>query len=185
MYHLPANTALIIVDVQEGLDDPYWGERNNPHAEENMALLLQAWRQNQRPIFHIHHNSVNPESPLRPGLPGNAIKAIVQPEGDEPVIDKTVNSAFIGTDLEDRLRNKGVDTVVVVGLTTNHCVSTTVRMAGNLGFNTYVVADATATHDCTGHDGQHYDAKTVHNMALASLHSEFATVVNTQDLLNL
>ncbi len=183
MTPLPDNTALLIIDVQDGLDDPTWGRRNNPEAERNMARLLAAWRTNGRPIFHVQHMSVRPTSPLRPNQPGNAIKRIVAPQGDEPVIQKTVNSAFIGTNLEARLRQAGIQSVVIVGLTTNHCVETSVRMAGNLGFTTYVVADATATFDRTGYDGAHFPAETVHAVSLASLHGEFATVVTTDQVL--
>lgn len=184
MQGIEANTALIVIDVQEGLDEVgYWGTRNNPDAEANMARLLAAWRDQKRPIFHIQHMSTNPNSPLRPHLPGNAIKAVVAPQGDEPVIQKTVNSAFIGTDLEARLHGQGIESVVIVGLTTNHCVETSARMAGNLGFRTFVVADATATFDRTGFDGTYYPAETIHAVALASLHDEFATVVKTDDLI--
>ena len=183
MLHLPANTALILIDVQVGLDEPRLGRRNNPDAEHNMARLLAAWRAQGRPIFHIQHMSVHPHSPLRPELPGNAIKPIVAPQGDEPVLHKTVNSAFIGTDLADRLRAASVQTVVIVGLTTQHCVSSTARMAGDLGFATYVVADATATHDGTGFDGVYYPAEVVHAVSLVSLQDEFATIVTTDQLL--
>jgi nicotinamidase-related amidase len=179
------NTALIVIDVQCGLDHPtYYGtERNNPQAESNMARLLAAWRNHKRPIFFIKHNSIRPTSPLRPGQPGNDIKSEVAPQGNEPVIEKSVNSAFIGTDLEQRLRNANIQQVVMVGLTTNHCVSTSVRMAGNLGFETYLVADATAAFDRVGVDGTVYSAQLIHDTTLASLHGEFATVVKTDDLL--
>lgn len=179
-----SRTALLLIDVQDGLDDTaYWGPRNNPHAEDNMARLLAAWRAHQRPIYHVQHLSTNPASPLRPGLPGNAIKQVVAPQGDEPLIQKTVNCAFIGTDLEERLRRDRIESVVVVGLTTNHCVETTARVAGNLGFTVYVVDDATATFDRTGYDGRHFPAEIVHALALASLHGEFATVMTTDQLL--
>lgn len=179
------NAALIIVDVQQGLDEQeyYGGNRNNPEAEAHMAGLLDAWRTSQRPIFHIKHNSTEPRSPLRPGQPGNQIKPEVAPQGDEPVIEKTVNSAFIGTDLEQRLHDAGIEQVVIVGLTTNHCVSTTVRMAGNLGFNTILVGDATAAFDRIGVDGTHYPAQLIHDITIASIHGEFATILNTQDIL--
>ena len=183
METLPQDAALIIIDVQQGLDDPKYGPRNNPQAEENMARLLAAWRETGRPIYHIQHMSREPQSPLRPGLPGNAIKPMVQPRSDEPVITKDGNSAFIGTDLEARLRRAGQQTVVLIGLTTEHCVSTTARMAGNLGFTTYVVGDATATFDKRGPDGTFYPAETVHGVSLASLHEEFATVVDTATVL--
>jgi nicotinamidase-related amidase len=184
MVNLSDNTALIIIDVQDGLDEPVWGKRNNPDAETNMARLLADWRVKGRPIFHVQHMSTTPTSPLRPNQAGNAIKRIVAPQGNEPVIQKNVNSAFIGTDLENRLRKAGIDSLVIVGLTTNHCVETTTRMAGNLGFNTFIVDDATATFDRTGYDGTYYSAETIHAVSLASLHNEFATVVKTDQLLN-
>jgi nicotinamidase-related amidase len=179
--------ALILVDIQKGLDDiEYWGgHRNNPNAEENARKVLDFWRANQLPIFHIKHNSTNPQSRLRPGQAGNDFKEITQPIGNEPVIEKNVNSAFIGTDLKERLENAGISKVVIVGLTTDHCVSTTTRMAGNLGFETYLVGDATATFDKIGADGTRYAAEVIHEINLASLHEEFATVLNTNELLRM
>ena len=185
MESFPNATALLIIDVQEGFDDPMWGIRNNPQAEENVERLLEVWRRSDRPVTHVQHNSVEPNSVLRPGQPGNAIKAGLTPTGDEPLFCKTVNSAFIGTTLEKYLREHSLDTLVVVGLTTNHCVSTTVRMAGNLGFETYVVSDATAAFDRVGHDGQRHAADTVHAVSLANLHEEFATVIDTEGVLRL
>jgi nicotinamidase-related amidase len=181
---LREKAALVIIDVQRGFDDPKWGKRNNPHAEENIARLLSAWRSKSQPIFHIQHCSTEADSPLRPGSVGNEIKQIVTPVAGETVIRKTVNSALIGTDLEQQLRNRRIDTLVLIGLTTDHCVSTTARMAGNLGFNTYVVSDATATFDRNGPDGKLYPAEHIHAANLASLHNEFAKVVTTESVLN-
>ena len=183
MVSIPANTVLVVIDVQEGFDDTRWGRRNNPQAEANVKRLLTAWRRAHMPIIYVQHCSKNPESPLRPGVPGNEIKEIVAPLPGEPVLRKSVNSAFIGTDLESRLRNGRVRTIVVVGITTDHCVSTTARMAGNLGFDTYVVSDATATFDRTGPDGRTYRAEEIHEVNLASLHNEFATIIDTETLL--
>jgi nicotinamidase-related amidase len=177
------NTALMIIDVQEGLDDPIHGTRNNPDAETQMARLLVEWRTHGRPIFHVQHMSTNPSSTLRPGQPGNAIKRVVAPQGDELIIRKQMNNAFIGTDLEARLRDEGVEAVVLVGLTTGHCVSATARMASDLGFTTYVVADATACFDHIGYDGKHYPAETIHAVSLVSLQDEFATIVTTGQLI--
>jgi nicotinamidase-related amidase len=185
MTQVTANTALIIVDVQDGLDDPILGKRNNPDAESNMARLLAEWRIKARPIFHVQHMSTNPNSTLRPDKPGNAIKRIVAPQGDEPIIQKTISNAFVGTDLEHRLRSKNIESLVIVGLTTEHCVSTTARIAGDLGFKTVVVADATACHEHTGYDGLHYPAETIHLTALVSLQDEFATILNTDQLLSM
>ena len=122
---LPPNAALIIVDVQKGVDDARWGRRNNSEAEANIARLLDAWRRSNRPIFHVQHSSRLRDSPLSPSAAGHAIKEIVAPRTGEPVISKSVNSAFIGTDLEERLRGSGIRTIVVTGLTTDHCVATT------------------------------------------------------------
>lgn len=185
MTQISANAALIIVDVQTGFkeQDYFGGNRNNPNAEAHIAALLDAWRSTGRPVFHVKHNSVSLNSPLRPGQTGNDIRPEVAPYPGEPLIEKNVNSAFIGTDLEQRLREAGISQVVIVGLTTNHCVSTTTRMAGNLGFDTVLVADATAAFDRIGVDGTRYDAQLMHDTTLASLNGEFATVLNTSDVL--
>jgi nicotinamidase-related amidase len=183
MTQLPKSAALIVVDVQQGLADPGTGQRNHPQAESNIALLLAAWRNSGRPIRHVVHDSVEPNSLLRPGLPGNAIQAAAAPEPHEPVYRKSVNSAFIGTSLESDLRQDGIDTLVIVGLTTNHCVSTTVRMAGNLGFTTFVVSDATAAFARPALDGTQRPAEDVHSGALSDLHGEFATVLDTAEVL--
>ena len=184
MQSIPKNAALILIDIQQGFDDlKYWGPRNNPAAEANAAKLLAAWRASGRPLFHVQHLSTTPGSPLRPGQPGCEFKSAVRPQPSEPVIGKQVNSAFIGTDLEARLREGGIDTLVIAGLTTAHCVSTTTRMAGNLGFRTLLAADACATNAQTGYDGRPHDAETVHALALASLHGEFAEVADTAVLL--
>jgi len=184
METLPQNAVLLIIDVQKGLDEPSFGQRNNPQAEENMARLLAAWRQTNRPVVHVQHLSLLPNSPLRATQPGSAIKEAVKPQPGELLFQKHVNSAFIGTDLEQQLRERGYDTLVIVGLTTPHCVSTTTRMAGNLGFRAFVVADATAAHEAVGHDGRPFTAEEIHAVSLATLHGEFATVVETETLLH-
>ncbi len=179
------NIALLLIDIQYGLDNGafYGGNRNNPDAETKMMTILQQWRKTGKPVFHVQHSSTNPESPLHPSKPGFQLKEGFHPMNGEPLFVKQVNSAFIGTDLEEQLRNKGITTLVIVGLTTNHCISTSVRMAGNLGFETYLVSDATATFDRIGINGEQWDAETIHQTTLASLHNEFATVVFTKELL--
>src|SRR6266516_982232 len=184
MTPLPRDAVLLTIDVQKGMDvfrEKY--HRNNPDLERNIARLQQAWRESGRPLIHVQHLSKQPNSPLRPGQPGVEIKDEVRPLPGEPVVQKSVNSAFIGTTLEADLRRRGITTLVMVGLQTNMCVSTTARMAGNLGFTTYVVSDATATFDNTGPDGKRYASELLHDVALADLHGEFATVVDTATIL--
>lgn len=178
--------ALILIDIQKGLDelDYYGGGRNNPEAEACAARLLSFWREQNLPLFHIRHRGT-PPSPLSPGTAGNDFKDAVLPLEGEPVLEKETNSAFMGTALHEKLQASGVTTLVLVGLTTAHCVSSTARMAGNLGYHTYVISDATATFDTLGPDGIKYEADLVHRICLASLHREFATVLGSDELLAL
>jgi len=178
------NVALVIVDVQVGFDDPCWGSRNNPEAEARIALLLSEWRKNSQPVIHVKHCSQEPDSPLWPDQPGNEFKEEARPIAGEKQLTKTVNSAFIGTDLEEYLRRCAIESLVIVGLTTDHCVSTTTRMAGNLGFEVNLVSDATATFDRQGADGKHYSASDIHDIHLASLNGEFCVVRTTEQVLS-
>jgi nicotinamidase-related amidase len=183
---VPANTALLVIDVQKAIDDPAWskeGQRNYPDAERNIARLLEHWRVRARPIFHIRHDSVKPVSPYRPDRPGNAFKVEARPLNGEPIIPKTTNNAFIGTDLEQRLRGAGINTLVIAGVTTNNSVEATVRMAGNLGFNTYLVEDATFTFARRDYRGILRSAEDVHAMSLANMDGEYCKVVSTDELL--
>ncbi|MGE8080199.1 cysteine hydrolase family protein [Peribacillus loiseleuriae] len=176
--------ALIIVDVQNAFDDQKWGERNNPNAEENISKLLKLWRNKGWHVIHIQHLSDSLHSLFHPKNDGFFIKELVKPLENEVVLTKKVNSAFIGTDLEEFLRSNEIGTVVITGLTTPHCVSTTTRMSGNLGFNTYLLSDATAAFGMKDQNNQYYDAEAIHAISLATLHEEFATVLTTEQLIN-
>ena len=176
-------TALLVIDVQKGFDDPSWGKRNNLDAESNIALLLSEWRKNELPIIHIRHCSVEPNSPLRSELPGNEFKEEAQPLPEEKQFSKSVNSAFIGTELEKYLQEHDISSLVIVGLTTDHCVSTSTRMAANLGFNVTLISDATATFDREGYDGALYSADNIHKINLVSLNGEFCIVRSTEEVL--
>jgi nicotinamidase-related amidase len=177
--------ALLIIDVQKGFDnEAHWGgNRNNRNMESNISRLLSSWRKSSLPVIHIKHNSKICDSPLFPANPGNAIKEEAEPIEGEMVIVKSVNSAFIGTDLENVLKYQGISTVVITGLQTDHCISTTARMAANLSFETYIVSDATATFDRAGINGDFIDAAVIHNINLASLNGEFATVADTDAII--
>jgi nicotinamidase-related amidase len=177
-----AEAALLIIDVQHGLDQPSLGQRNNPLAEANMGVLLAAWRERRAPVIHVRHCSTEADSPLRPELPGNAFKDEVRPLPGEPVFSKTVNSAFIGTDLEAWLRAAAISQLVIVGLTTDHCVSSSTRMASDLGFDVTLVSDATAAFERVGCDGTHYSADEIHRVNLVSLDGEFCRVRSTAEI---
>lgn len=182
---ITAQSALLVIDVQRGLDDPKYGRRSTPEAETNIARLLAAWREAQWPIVHVQHLSTSPSSPLRPDSPGVEIKSEATPLDSEPLFQKKVNNAFVGTDLEPFLRENGIESLVIVGLTTDHCVSTTARMAGDLGFETFVVADATAAFELEGHDGRQFSAEDVHAVSLVTLQDEFATILPTASALSM
>lgn len=178
---LPRDAVLLTIDVQLGFDQ--FPDRNNPACEANIAALQAAWRKAGRPLWHVRHDSAEPRSVFRPGQPGNAHKPQTAPRPGEPLVTKSAHSAFIGTDLEDRLQRAGAETLVLCGIQTNFCVASTARMAGNMGYTTYVVGDACATFPQTLLDGRKVDAQLAHDLALAELHGEFATVVDAADVL--
>jgi nicotinamidase-related amidase len=182
MHSLP---TLIIIDVQQGFaeQDAAGHRRNNPEALERIVDLLAAFRAKNLPVFHIRHASTEPDSVFRPERTGFHVIPAARELPGEPVIVKTVNSAFIGTELEAQLWEAGRHTLVICGATTNHCVETSTRMAGNLGFDARLVRDATWTYDRTGPDGDHQSAAEIHAMTLSNLSGEFATVVTTQEIL--
>ncbi|WP_343705790.1 cysteine hydrolase family protein [Flavobacterium sp.] len=176
------NPALILIDIQKGFHNvAYWGgDRNNVTAEEKAGELLEIWRSKNLPIFHVQHCSSNPNSILNETNPGNEFQDVVKPLEGEIIIKKNVNSAFIGTNLKELLDNTKITNLVIVGLTTDHCVSTTTRMAGNFGYNVYLVSDATATFNKKGLNGEEFSAELIHQTALASLNEEFAQVVDSE-----
>ena len=179
----PPGAVLLLVDLQNAIDHPGWGLRNNPGAEANVGRLLAHWRAQGWPVWHVRHDSTAPDSHYRPGQPGNDFKPEAAPIAGELVIPKRTNSAFVGTGLEGRLRAAGHEALVVVGVITNNSVEATVRMAGNLGFATYLVADGCFTFGRTDWDGTPRTAEEVRAMSLANLRAEYCTVIANGALL--
>jgi nicotinamidase-related amidase len=176
-------TALVPIDLQQGFDEPSWPRRNNPALDANGRRLLKVWRAAEQPVIHVRHDSVEPGSTLRPEQPGNAFRPGFEPQTGEPLVSKSVNCAFLGTDLELRLRRLGAGAVVFFGLSTDMCVSTTVRIASNLGFRTIVAADACACFDLPDESGSVIPAEDVHAAHLATLRAEFAEVATTDEII--
>ncbi len=179
---VPSDSALILIDVQKAWDSSKWGKRNNPDAESVINRLLTFWRKQDLHVIHVRHDSMNPDSPLRTGKPGFEYKDEARPIAGEIEIVKHVNSAFIGTKLEALLREMHLVNVFICGITTDHCVSTTARMSGNLGFSTYVISDACATYSRMDEKGEEIPAETVHRVNLASINGEFCRVIRSVDI---
>ncbi len=176
--------CLLIIDVQKGFDEAeFWGERNNPNAEMNMLILLDAFRKAKIPVFHVQHQSENVKAPLHPTKLGYQLKTAFEPIENEPLFIKSVNSAFIGTNLKEELENQEIEQIIIVGLTTNHCCSTTARIAANYGFGVSFIHDATAAFTTVSYDGRKFSAKDVHESAISHLHNEFAEILSTDEAL--
>jgi nicotinamidase-related amidase len=184
MPRLPIDTVLLVIDVQCAIDDPIWGPRNNPEAETRIAALLAAWRAARMPIVHVRHDSTAAESPYRPDRLGNAFKPEAMPQAGEIVVPKHVNSAFIGTELEERLAERGATTLIVCGVLTHNSVEATVRHAGNLGYRVFVAADACWSVDVRDLTGRVWPAEDVHQLSLAVMHREYAMVSDTAALVS-
>lgn len=180
---LSNKAALVVIDVQKAWEDPAWGFRNNPQAESNIGRLLTAWRGQGRPVVIVEHHSLDPNSLLYPEKPGVELKSAALPHPTDHHVVKHVNSALIGTDLHPWLQKHNISTIVVVGLTTVHCCSTTIRMAGNMGYRVYAIEDSMATFDAVKADGRIIPAHVMHEVELAALDMEFCQVTNTEAVL--
>lgn len=182
-------TALLLIDIQTGFESPVWGARNNPQAEDNAAKLLDHWRAKGQPVIHIRHVSAEPGSPLGPDTGGTAFQPQVAPTDGETIFEKSVNSAFIGTGLEAHLRAEGIGALLICGLTTPHCISTSCRMAANLGFQVTLAHDACASFASNADTGwcdlPAMTPEQIHSSAIAHLHGEFVTARKTSDLLDM
>lgn len=180
-------TALLVIDVQMALahDDAAGAARSCPEAEENVALLLAAFRERDDKIVHIHHHALDPADPFHADAEGAAVQPVAEPLEGEAVIVKHGSSGFVGTSLESDLHAAGIERVVLCGATANHCVESTTRSAGNLGFDTYYASDAVWAYGATGPDGVAHAPDAIHSITLCNLEGEFATVLPTAQILAL
>ena len=181
------NPALLLIDIQKAfLDKDYpGGKRNNHNAELICGKILEKWRELGLNVIHVRHSSTNPNSKLHESKPGFEFNDYVKPKGNEMILTKHVNSAFIGTGLDGILKGFNINTLVIVGMTTNHCISTSVRMAGNLGYETFLINDSTACYNTIGLDGKEIDCEVIYNISIANLKDEFAQVINSKKLFKL
>ncbi len=178
-------SALLVIDVQMALadEDASGTERSCPQAEQNIAALLKKFRATGKQVVHIHHHGTDPEDPFHPDASGSAVQPIAAPIKGEPVIIKTGSSGFMGTSLQDILRNAGIERVILCGATANHCVESTTRTAADLGFQPVYASDAVWTYGITGPDGAFHSADQIHSVSMATLEGEIAQVKSTKDIL--
>jgi nicotinamidase-related amidase len=179
--------ALLLIDVQQAFSerDASDDNRSCPQAEQNIARLLGLFRKLDHTVIHIHHNSLEIDSAFSAGCTGGNVQEFAKPNSDETVMTKSVNSAFIGTKLEEQLNALGRPRLVICGATANHCVETTTRMAGNLGFDTFYVSDAVWAYDHMGMDGTVIPAAQIHAVSMANLNKEFAAVLDCDAVCNM
>ncbi|MCA1322861.1 cysteine hydrolase family protein [Herbaspirillum sp. alder98] len=176
------NAALLIIDMQQGLNDPRFGPRNNPEAESRLHQLLSTWRAQKRPIVHVRHISKSPKSVFWPGQSGVEFQSLFVPASEEHVVEKNVPDAFIATGLERWLRTRSIEQVVIAGAITNNSVESTARSSGNLGLDTIVLSDATYTFDLQDARGHSWPAEDVHALSLANLAMDYASILATADV---
>ena len=179
------HAVLLPIDMQQAFDAPPWPRRWNDEVDSNGRALLEAWRATGRPIIHVRHDSVQPGSTLAAGAPGNAFRQGFEPLEGEPLVTKSVNSAFIGTDLDLRLKRLGAKHVVTFGISTDMCVSTTVRTGSNMGWDMILVPDACDCFDLPDGQGGTISAEEVQRAHVATLGFEFARIMDTAELTGL
>jgi nicotinamidase-related amidase len=176
--------ALVVVDAQQAFADTgFWGTRDNPDCDGNIAALVRHWVERGRSVVLVRHDSTDPSSPLHPSSPGNRLKDYLRDVAPDLAVSKSVNSSFHGTpDLDRWLRDQGLAGLVVCGITTNHCCETPARVGGNLGHDVLFALDATHTFDRSAPDGTLVTADELARVTATNLHGEFATVVTTEQL---
>lgn len=181
-----SNAALILIDVQKGIDeaDHWGGNRNNPEAERNIERLLNEWRRHNLPVVIVQHDSRSSRSPFRPGYRGNELKDFIKVAAGEKLVKKSTTSAFVGTDLANHLSHDKITSLVITGFVTNNSVEATTRHAGDLGFEITLVSDAVACFDKAGREGSMYPSQLVHQISLSNLEGEYASIKTTEEVIN-
>lgn len=177
-----SRAVLLPIDMQQAFDSPPWPRRWNNQVDANGQALLADWRSAGRPIIHVRHDSVQSGSTLAPGNPGNAFRPGFEPLTGEPLVSKSVNSAFIGTDLDLRLRRLGASSVIVFGISTDMCVSTTIRTGANMGWDMVLVPDACDCFDLPDANGGTIAAEEVQRAHVATLAFEFCRTASVAEL---
>ena len=176
--------ALLLIDIQRD----YFPDGRHPLVGSDLAAeaassVLAGFRARSEPVVHVQHSWDEPDAAyLKPGTPGFAHDDRVTPADDEPVVVKQAPNAFVGTDLEQRLRREGIEQLVVAGMMTSMCVDATVRAAVDLGFEVTVVGDACAAPDLE-HGGVQVPGEQVHAAFLAALADGYAEVIEAESLL--
>jgi nicotinamidase-related amidase len=179
------HAVLLPIDMQRAFDGPPWPRRWNASVDANGLTLIRRWREAGRPIIHVRHDSVMEGSSLAPGSEGNRFRDGFEPREGEQLVTKSVNSAFIGTDLDLRLRRLGARHVVTFGISTDMCVSTTVRTGANMGWDMVLAQDACDCFDLPDGKGGTLPAETVQAAHVATLGFEFCRVFSARDLVAL
>ncbi|WP_339237526.1 cysteine hydrolase family protein [Oceanobacillus sp. FSL W7-1281] len=180
------STALIIVDIQNDYFPNGNMELVNPDkAAANAAKVLEWFRQHHKEnIFHIQHIAGDPSLGFfLPDTEGANINEAVLPLENERVITKHFPNSFLETDLESKLKEKGITNVVVVGMMTHMCIDATVRAAVDLGYDTTLIEDACATRTLA-YNGKEVPAEQVHYAFVSALDGMYANVISTGDFLS-
>ncbi|MCC9622494.1 isochorismatase family protein [Thalassospira sp. MA62] len=184
---LPAfgnNTALIVLDVQKAMDDPRWNSKNNPHYAEVIAKILTNFRAAKLPIIHVCHQEANPDSSFYVAGSGQAFKDEARPLGGETVIAKQQNCAFVGTSLEKHLHDHGIKRLIFTGVVIHNSMDVTIRMAHCLGFENWLVLDATTAIDVIDINGKTFPAQDVFDLYAAVLASEYCQITQSTEMLS-
>ena len=178
--------ALLLIDYQQIYAD---GPLALPGcaAAAKTAIALRCWAETKGvAVIHVLHEAASPHAPLfAPGSLEVRPLAGLEPADGEAVVIKRLPSSFAGTNLADLLTERGIDTLLIAGLMTHNCVDATAREAFHRGLRVAVIADACATRDLPGPDGQVIPAAVVHAAVLAGLGDRQAEVIDSRELMKM